>query len=295
MTLFENRAVDLFARWALVLLGSFFLIVITLALGRFVDSSWDMSLLLLLNPDGYIPLVDEFMIFLTDFSVYVWALLAVSWLVGYYICRENEQRKARANHVYRTLGLLAGLYHGSAAFYHNPKFYWWSEYEFNLILIPLGLLFVACGWLAGLSFVALDDKQLRKLSTVFWLTLLTTTLTNFIGTNYIKETVGRHRPLHAAYAPWNEQLRTIADEIVRGGHSYVSGHSSSLFALLTPLFWALTNRYIRAGLLVWAALHAFTRVYVAVHFPYCCLMGSLLGFAIGTLVFHLLWPYEDRL
>ena len=286
-----SRIPDGVRRWLILVLAYLVAASITLYLGRFVDAPWDLALLLALNPDSYIPVVDEFMIFLTDFSVYSFAFLFIFWVVAYYICRGKASRKRGANIVFRIFAVVLGLWHLSGVFFGFVGI----TYEYNLIFIPLALVFFVGFWFAGMSFVALDDETLAKIATVFWLTLVAAIFTNLLGTTPIKEYIGRFRPLNDAYSPWNEGLRAFTDETVRGGFSYISGHSSSLFALLTPLFWAVKNRWVKGGLMVWATLHAFTRVYVAVHFPYCCIIGSLYGFIIGTCVFHSLGKYEDRI
>jgi membrane-associated phospholipid phosphatase len=74
------------------------------------------------------------------------------------------------------------------------------------------------------------------------------------------------------------------DEIVRGGYSYYSGHSSGLFAAVTPMIWAVKNPKLKLFFFGWATLHAFSRIYLAAHYPFCVLIGSIAGFIWGTLV-----------
>jgi membrane-associated phospholipid phosphatase len=134
----------------------------------------------------------------------------------------------------------------------------------------------------------MDDAWMRSFGRMFWLALLSVYLTDFVATDYLKEAVARPRPLNGANKPWNEQVRIIPDEVLRGNNSYPSGHTSSTFALLTPYFWYTRKRKVRAGLMTWCVLQGFSRVYTAAHFPFCCLMGALLGFGVGTLVFFTL-------
>ena len=79
-------------------------------------------------------------------------------------------------------------------------------------------------------------------------------------------------------------VRIVADEVVQGGHSYVSGHASAFFAMITPMVYFVSKKQIKMGLLIWATVHAFSRIYLTAHFPYDSMMGGLLGFCMATLV-----------
>jgi undecaprenyl-diphosphatase len=65
-------------------------------------------------------------------------------------------------------------------------------------------------------------------------------------------------------------------------HSFPSGHATTSFACATVL--ALMLPRLAVPLLVLAAAVAWSRVYVAVHYPLDVLAGAVLGAAIGLLV-----------
>lgn len=64
--------------------------------------------------------------------------------------------------------------------------------------------------------------------------------------------------------------------------SFPSGHSASSFAAAAVLLWR-GRRSWGVAALVLAALIAFSRAFLFVHYPSDVLIGSLVGFAIGTL------------
>ena len=66
--------------------------------------------------------------------------------------------------------------------------------------------------------------------------------------------------------------------------SFPSGHATVAFAGATVL--ALAVPRLRWPLLALAALIAFSRVYVGVHYPLDILAGAVLGVAIGLAVHH---------
>lgn len=94
-----------------------------------------------------------------------------------------------------------------------------------------------------------------------------------IGNLTIKPLVARLRPF--------QQYPDLTSLIPPPGeYSFPSGHSSSSFAAAMACF---TN-HKKAGIpaLILAALIAFSRLYVCVHFPTDVLAGSLLGALLGA-------------
>jgi undecaprenyl-diphosphatase len=63
-------------------------------------------------------------------------------------------------------------------------------------------------------------------------------------------------------------------------HSFPSGHATVAFACATVL--ALAVPRLRVPLFVLAALIAFSRVYVGVHYPFDVLAGAVLGVGLAT-------------
>jgi membrane-associated phospholipid phosphatase len=69
---------------------------------------------------------------------------------------------------------------------------------------------------------------------------------------------------------------------VPGSPSFPSGHAMSAFAVAGAL--AVLAPRLRRPVLALAALIAFSRVYLGVHFWFDVLVGSVLGLAVGVLV-----------
>jgi len=113
-----------------------------------------------------------------------------------------------------------------------------------------------------------------------------------LGEDQVKQLIGRHRPLHAAYEEWNGQIRQIPDEIVRGSYSYFSGHTSSFWALTIIYFWLFKSAKIRIGLALWAMFHGYTRIYTAAHFPYCVFMATFFAVPVTSLIYYCLWNHR---
>lgn len=241
----------------------------------------DKTILAAVNPDTYLPVMDEFIRALTDYSNFLFAIGMVSWMVAYGIYRLC---RGKGKNVITGLLLVEMVVVAILAAFGKL----WP----NKTLIGANVFLVV--WLlmtlggTAYAFYRMDDEGMRRFAGVFWLVAVSIYLTDIDITNTIKETIARPRPLHVANKPWNEHVRVIPEEELHGANSFPSGHTSGTFALFTPIFWYIRNRKARAGLFSWGVLQGFSRVYTAAHFPFCVLMGGFVGFSVGTLVFFCL-------
>jgi membrane-associated phospholipid phosphatase len=143
----------------------------------------------------------------------------------------------------------------------------WSQATGVLVLVSAwwvkGPLLVAVGWCS--------DLRCRR---VFPLAAAAATLSFFIASaaNYLlKDLVGRSRPPDA--------IGYDALVSVPASPSFPSGHAMSAFAVAGAI--ALVAPRLRGPVLGLAAVIAFSRVYLGVHFWVDVVAGAALGLAIG--------------
>jgi undecaprenyl-diphosphatase len=108
---------------------------------------------------------------------------------------------------------------------------------------------------------------------------LAVSLSDIIAYRVIKTHIQRPRPPEAGISV---DLRTP----VYAGFSFPSNHAANMFAAAQ----ILTLAYPPIGIpfYILAALIAFSRIYVGVHFPLDVLGGAILGISISTIVWLLL-------
>lgn len=117
---------------------------------------------------------------------------------------------------------------------------------------------------------------------LFIFAVLTIGVADTLSSKVIKKTVQRVRPCN------DPAMANFVDLKVKcgGGYSFTSSHATNHFALAVFLIFTLGKRFrwIKWGLLFWAATIAYGQVYVGVHYPLDVFIGAILGTLIGTLI-----------
>ena len=101
--------------------------------------------------------------------------------------------------------------------------------------------------------------------------------------NLIKNSVMRLRPNN------DPEIMDVIRAVKHSkGYSFVSGHSTTSFAVSTYMIFLLRKhyKYIRL-LLIWPILFAYSRIYCGVHFPIDITFGMFLGITIGFTFYKL--------
>ncbi len=121
----------------------------------------------------------------------------------------------------------------------------------------------------------------------FWvlgLALLTVAFSDVISTQLFKQMFMRLRPCHA---PALAGLVHTVNEHCGGEFGFVSSHAANTMGISVVMGFFLRLQALSrvAGLLLgWAALVAYSRIYLGVHYPADVLCGALLGAVIGMLL-----------
>lgn len=95
--------------------------------------------------------------------------------------------------------------------------------------------------------------------------------------NLLKDYFGRLRPNN------DPALNAVIRILKRPrSYSFVSGHSTTSFAVITFMIYTLKEHYKYPFLLlVWPILFAYSRIYIGVHYPLDIFIGMIIGITIG--------------
>ena len=100
--------------------------------------------------------------------------------------------------------------------------------------------------------------------------------------NFFKYGVARLRPCHD---PEIIPVMRLVKSYCGGQYGYFSAHASNAFAIAVFFGSILKSsiKYIGAFLVLWAALVAYSRIYLGVHFPLDIITGAVIGSLFGWL------------
>jgi undecaprenyl-diphosphatase len=131
-----------------------------------------------------------------------------------------------------------------------------------LFALMLFLVMKAYGWKKGLFLVLI-------------VAIMITFSDQFV--NVLKEYFARLRPNN------DPTINTVIRILKRPrSYSFVSGHSTTSFAVTTFMIFTLKKHFkLIYFLLIWPLLFAYSRVYIGVHYPIDIFIGMLIGMLIG--------------
>lgn len=134
---------------------------------------------------------------------------------------------------------------------------------------------------AGMLFFFFWKRPWKAGLLAFLAVALTFALTDQLG-GVIKHAVQRPRPC-VEFEGLLYSLEACGGRFA----SFVSNHAANMFGSATISALIFRKKYYTLGIYAWAALVAYSRIYVGKHYPLDLLGGALLGIALGYLVFLL--------
>ncbi len=128
-------------------------------------------------------------------------------------------------------------------------------------------------WLA-VSVIMLIPKKTRGIG---FLSIVAIAINYGICNLCLKNLVERIRPYESV-----EGLKLLVHRA--SDWSFPSGHASSSFAAAVVFYRCLKKKWLGVCALILAALIAFSRLYVAIHYPTDVIIGGAIGALVGFLV-----------
>lgn len=142
-------------------------------------------------------------------------------------------------------------------------------------------------WLPLAAFiliVLLYKKKWRESILILLAIVLVVTFCDQFASHVCKPIFTRFRPTH--HPDFMDQVKTVFD--YRGGkYGFISSHAANAFGFATFMSLLFRYRLFTWTIFLWAALTAYTRVYLGVHFISDIVPGAIAGVFFGWLVYWL--------
>ena len=132
--------------------------------------------------------------------------------------------------------------------------------------------------------VLLYKKKWRESILILLAIVLVITFCDQFASHVCKPIFTRFRPTH--HPDFMDQVTTVFD--YRGGrYGFISSHAANAFGFATFMSLLFRYRLFTWTIFLWAALTAYTRVYLGVHFISDIVPGAIAGVFFGWLVYWL--------
>ncbi len=169
--------------------------------------------------------------------------------------------------------------------------------DFDLTIMQLiHLLYESAGWffsplLETISFLGnggicliifslflIFFKKTRRFGTAMLLGIIVGALFTNV---WLKVVVARPRP-YADETSIMHQIWVTMGQHMESDKSFPSGHTTSAFACMTPLFFC-KKKSVAFSAFIFAFLMGISRIYLAVHYPTDVIAGIVVGFIAGCI------------
>ncbi len=133
-----------------------------------------------------------------------------------------------------------------------------------------------------------------KTATIFLLALtLSIVFADQVCATLIRPYVERLRPSNLENPL--SALTIIVDGYRGGAYGFPSCHAANSFALAGFLYHTIKRRGFILFILGWALINSYSRLYLGVHYPGDLIVGGLIGFTIGTLLYYVANSLSKRM
>jgi undecaprenyl-diphosphatase len=144
-----------------------------------------------------------------------------------------------------------------------------------------------------LLLVFLIFYKFRKKGWMFLgLVIVVFALTDFTSVHLFKNVFLRLRPSRNSEL---EGLVHLVNGYKGGMYGFISSHAANTFGLAVSMCFIFRKGWVTAGMLTWASVVSYSRIYLGVHYPFDVLCGALWGSLVAWMMYLALNAIRNKL
>ncbi|MBL4754230.1 MAG: phosphatase PAP2 family protein [Flavobacteriales bacterium] len=161
----------------------------------------------------------------------------------------------------------------------------------DLTMLWISNKFIWIPFYLGLLVLIVRKHEWRSLIIIIPILILLITLSDQISVQIFKNGFERLRPCH------NEDLKNLVHLVGNcgGKFGFISSHACNTFALSAFIIYVMKSKSLVYIMIVWAVVVSYSRIYLGVHYPADVLIGALIGWLIGYVVWNITKSANSRL
>ncbi|MDL2256613.1 phosphatase PAP2 family protein [Bacteroidales bacterium OttesenSCG-928-I14] len=144
-----------------------------------------------------------------------------------------------------------------------------------------------------LLIVIVYKKDWKKILLVLGAVTLVVLLCDQITSGLMKPMFERFRPTR--HPDFMNDVKLVFGYRGGGAYGFASSHASNTFGIATFLAYLLKQRFFGITMFMFAAVSAYSRVYLGVHFISDIVVGAIIGVLVGIVIYKVYFILKRRI